>query len=86
MDFIWTGGRLSGDKQRLSWANGVVESVVRGRHPWSHTGLRGPQPDGRGSEHCLAILNNLYNVRRLMLNVPLIFRISNICMVFCRMG
>ena len=33
------------------------------QHPWSFTGSRGAQPDGgRGSENCLAILNNFYNV------------------------
>ena len=34
----------------------------RGQHPWSFTGSRGAQPDGEGSEHCLAVLNNFYNV------------------------
>ena len=28
----------------------------------SFTGSRGAQPDGQGSEDCLAVLNNFYNV------------------------
>ena len=61
--YFWTGGRLSSDKRSLTWENGKRETIARGSHPWSFTGLRGPQPDGQGSEDCLAILNNLYNVR-----------------------
>merc|ERR1711976_195527 len=61
VEFFWTGGRLSSDKTELMWENGVKQPIARGVHPWSHTGLRGPQPDGQGSEHCLAVLNNLYN-------------------------
>jgi len=61
VDFMWTGGRISADKRTLTWENGRRESISRGSHPWSFTGLRGPQPDGQGTENCLAILNNLYN-------------------------
>ena len=61
--YFWTGGVLSPDKSVLTWLSGVEESVVRGAAPWSGQGLRGPQPDGQGSEDCLAILNNLYSVR-----------------------
>ena len=60
--YFWAGGRLSGNKRSLSWENGRSESISRGRHPWSFTGSRGAQPDGQGSEDCLAILNNFYNV------------------------
>jgi len=60
-DFFWTGGRLSSDKRSLTWENGRREAISRGVHPWSFAGLRGPQPDGQGSEDCLAVLNNLYN-------------------------
>jgi len=60
-DYFWTGGRLSSDKRTLTWENGRRETISRGTHPWSFTGLRGPQPDGQGSEDCLGILNNLYN-------------------------
>jgi len=59
--YMWTGGRISSDKRTLTWENGRGETITRGRHPWSFAGLRGPQPDGQGSEDCLAILNNLYN-------------------------
>lgn len=59
--FMWAGGRISPDKRTLTWENGRRETIARGSHPWSFTGLRGPQPDGQGSEDCLAILNNLYN-------------------------
>eukprot|EP00090_Calanus_glacialis_P006424 TRINITY_DN15006_c0_g2_i1.p1 TRINITY_DN15006_c0_g2~~TRINITY_DN15006_c0_g2_i1.p1 ORF type:complete len:272 (+),score=47.87 TRINITY_DN15006_c0_g2_i1:82-897(+) len=59
--FMWAGGRISSDKRTLTWENGRRETIARGSHPWSFTGLRGPQPDGQGSEDCLAILNNLYN-------------------------
>ena len=62
VEFFWTGGQLSSDKSELMWPNGVKQSIARGVHPWSHAGLRGAQPDGQGSEHCLAVLNNLYNV------------------------
>ena len=60
--YFWAGGRLSGDKRSLTWENGRSEGISKGRHPWSFTGSRGAQPDGQGSEHCLAILNNFYNV------------------------
>ena len=60
--YFWAGGRLSGDKRSLTWENGRSEGISAGRHPWSFTGSRGAQPDGQGSEHCLAILNNFYNV------------------------
>ena len=29
-------------------------------------GLRGAQPDGLNAEYCVAILNNIYNVRNLL--------------------
>ena len=45
----------------MIWENGRREGISRGRHPWSFGGSRGPQPDGQGSEDCLAILNNVYN-------------------------
>ena len=60
--YFWAGGRISGDKRNLSWENGRSQGISQGRHPWSFTGSRGAQPDGRGSEDCLAILNNFYNV------------------------
>ena len=41
----------------------LTMSLFTVQHPWSFTGSRGSQPDGgRGSENCLAILNNFYNV------------------------
>ena len=41
----------------------LIMSLFTVQHPWSFTGSRGSQPDGgRGSENCLAILNNFYNV------------------------
>lgn len=67
LEFMWTGGRISPDKSSLTWENGVTQSISRGVHPWSPAGLRGPQPDGRGSENCLAILNNVYNVSLLII-------------------
>ena len=60
--YFWAGGRLSSNKASLTWENGKTERISRGRHPWSFAGLRGPQPDGQGTEHCLAILNNIYKV------------------------
>ena len=62
LQYFWTGGRLSANKARLSWENGASEAISRGVHPWSFGGLRGAQPDGQGSENCLAVLNNFYNV------------------------
>ena len=62
LQYFWAGGRLSPDKTRLSWENGASEAISRGQHPWSFGGLRGAQPDGQGSENCLAVLNNFYNV------------------------
>jgi len=59
--YFWAGGRLSPDKRSVRWENGRSEGISKGRHPWSFTGSRGAQPDGQGSEHCLAILNNFYN-------------------------
>jgi len=59
--FMWAGGQISSDKRTLTWENGSRETIARGSHPWSFAGLRGPQPDGQGSEDCLALLNNLYN-------------------------
>ena len=60
--YIWAGGLLATDKKLLRWENGSFERIFRGNHPWSFTGTRGPQPDGRGTEHCLAILNDFYQV------------------------
>lgn len=60
--YFWAGGRLSSDKRTLNWENGRSEGIRQGQHPWSFTGSRGAQPDGgRGSENCLAVLNNFYN-------------------------
>jgi len=59
--YFWAGGRISRNKNSLSWENGRSEGISKGRHPWSFTGSRGAQPDGQGSEDCLAILNNFYN-------------------------
>ena len=60
--YFWAGGRISRNKGSLTWENGRSEGISKGRHPWSFTGSRGAQPDGQGSEDCLAILNNFYNV------------------------
>lgn len=60
--YFWAGGQISQDKRSLRWENGRSEGISKGRHPWSFTGSRGAQPDGQGSENCLAILNNFYNV------------------------
>ena len=65
--FFWAGGQISRSKTTLSWENGRSEGITRGRHPWSFGGFRGPQPDGDGSEDCLAILNNVYNVRQIII-------------------
>ena len=73
--YFWAGGRISGDKRNLSWENGRSQGISKGRHPWSFTGSRGAQPDGRGSEDCLAILNNFYNVsliKNLVHSIPLV--------------
>ena len=59
---LWAGGEISRDKRLLRWENGRLERITKGRHPWSFTGTRGAQPDGQESEHCLAVLNNAYNV------------------------
>ncbi|XP_023341628.1 uncharacterized protein DDB_G0283357, partial [Eurytemora carolleeae] len=59
--YFWAGGRISSDKRTLSWENGRSEGIRKGQHPWSFTGSRGAQPDGQGSEDCLAVLNNFYN-------------------------
>ena len=67
--YFWAGGRISSDKRSLSWENGRREGISQGRHPWSHTGSRGAQPDGRGSEDCLAILNNFYNVSNIAVQI-----------------
>ena len=67
--YFWAGGRISRNKGNLSWENGRSEGISKGRHPWSFTGSRGSQPDGQGSEDCLAILNNFYNVSLLMNNI-----------------
>ena len=53
--YFWTGGKLEGET--LVWPSGVREAVVRGRFPWSTSGLHGPQPDGGSSELCVAVLN-----------------------------
>ena len=63
--YFWAGGRLSPDKRSVRWENGRSEGISKGRHPWSFTRSRGAQPDGEGSEHCLAILNNFYNVSKM---------------------
>ena len=63
--YFWAGGRLSPDKRSVRWENGRSEGISKGRHPWSFTGSRGAQPDGEGSKHCLAILNNFYKVSKL---------------------
>ena len=62
--YFWAGGELSQDKMLVRWENGRIEGISKGLHPWSFTGLRGSQPDGQGSEYCLAVLNNFYNVSR----------------------
>ena len=62
--YFWAGGKMSLDKAVLWWENGMVEKIVGGEHPWSHTGSRGEQPDGQNTEHCLAVLNNFYNVSK----------------------
>ena len=54
--YVWTGGRLEG-VHTLTWPSGVRETVVRGRYPWSTSGLHGPQPDGGGQDKCVAVLN-----------------------------
>ena len=73
LEFFWTGGRLSADKSSVSWESGAVESIARGQHPWSPAGLRGAQPDGgEGTENCLAVLNNVYNVRKYFITIILI--------------
>ena len=59
---FWAGGEISKDKGLLRWENGNIERIVAGVHPWSSAGTRGAQPDGGGGEHCLAVLNNFYNV------------------------
>jgi len=59
--YFWAGGRISSNKRTLTWNNGRSQSISRGSHPWSFTGSRGAQPDGQGSENCLAVLNNFYN-------------------------
>jgi hypothetical protein len=55
--YFWTGGRLDGGIHRVTWPSGASDSVVRGRYPWSSSGLHGPQPDGGGAEQCVAVLN-----------------------------
>ena len=61
--YFWAGGEISKDKTLLRWENGRIERIVKGRHPWSFAGSRGAQPDGHNmSEHCLAVLNNVYQV------------------------
>ena len=61
--YFWAGGEISKDKTLLRWENGRIERIVKGRHPWSFAGTRGAQPDGQNmAEHCLAILNNFYQV------------------------
>ena len=62
--YFWSGGRLTPDKKTLLWLNGRQENISRGAAPWSDKGLRGPQPDGQGTEDCLAVLNNIYQVRQ----------------------
>ena len=63
VNFFWAGGRLTPDKEFLTWVNGAGQGINRGFHPWSSQGLRGPQPDGLGAEDCLAVQNNFFSVR-----------------------
>ena len=65
VEHFWTGGQLL-DEGLLSWDDGSSELIESGLHPWSNQGLNGPQPDGRGGENCLAILNNFFNVSQLI--------------------
>ena len=68
--YFWAGGQLSQDKRLLRWESGRLEQIVKGRHPWSFAGSRGPQPDGNlGTEHCLAVLNNVYQVIMIKLRI-----------------
>ena len=60
--YFWTGGHLNVEKTVVSWPNGMEEEINKGSFPWSEKGLRGAQPDGIGTEHCLAVLNNIYDV------------------------
>ena len=62
VEFFWTGGHISPDKQFVEWENGAGEGISQGFHPWSTEGLRGAQPDGPPGEMCLAVLNNVFNV------------------------
>ena len=55
--YFWTGGRLENNARVLIWPNGVKEDVRRGRFPWSTSGLHGPQPDGGGTDECVAALD-----------------------------
>merc|ERR1712226_173224 len=58
---IWTGGRVTPDKTFLDWENGASEPVRAGFHPWSPQGRNGrPQPDGFGTENCVAVLNDFF--------------------------
>ena len=60
---IWVGGRLTPDKTFLDWENGAAEPIRAGIHPWSPSGRNGrAQPDGFGTERCLAVLNNFFSV------------------------
>ena len=62
---MWTGGRLTPDKTFLDWQNGASEPVRPGQHPWSPQGRNGrPQPDGFGTERCVAILSDFFAVSR----------------------
>eukprot|EP00096_Caligus_rogercresseyi_P010236 TRINITY_DN365_c0_g1_i1.p1 TRINITY_DN365_c0_g1~~TRINITY_DN365_c0_g1_i1.p1 ORF type:complete len:219 (+),score=60.50 TRINITY_DN365_c0_g1_i1:132-788(+) len=61
IEYFWTGGSISRDKNSVTWENGRREGIRRGVFPWSDKGSRGPQPDGVNSENCLAILKNVYN-------------------------
>ena len=73
----WENGRSEGIRKgqvTLLWQRSGSSSYICHvvQHPWSFTGSRGAQPDGgRGSENCLAILNNFYNVS------PTIFPVIN---------
>jgi len=59
--YFWAGGELEATAEKLRWLSGSEEAVVRGAHPWSAAGKSGaPQPDGAGTERCLAVQNNLF--------------------------
>ena len=77
LPYFWAGGKISKDKGLLRWENGKIERIVAGVHPWSASGTRGAQPDGGGGEHCLAVLNNFYNVSIYLFNYPISHRLCD---------